>query len=84
MRKEWNLWDEEQLLALTQDGLLVALCDMEVDAAAKLLLLLWRTWQVRNNIAHEKEKLSFVGSKRFLLKFWSELCKIRQQDKDHI
>uniref|UniRef100_K3ZD33 RNase H type-1 domain-containing protein n=1 Tax=Setaria italica TaxID=4555 RepID=K3ZD33_SETIT len=50
-----------------------------MDEGAKLLLLLWRTWQVRNNTTHESEKLSIEGSIRFLQKYWTELCSIRQQ-----
>jgi hypothetical protein len=30
-----------------------------VDEGAKFLLLLWRTWQVRNDLMHESEKLWF-------------------------
>ncbi|RLN28240.1 hypothetical protein C2845_PM05G26920 [Panicum miliaceum] len=48
---------------------------------ARVLLLLWRTWQVRNNLTHDSEKLSFGGSVMFLKKYWIELCSIRQQQE---
>jgi ribonuclease HI len=38
---------------------------------------------VRNTITHATDKLSFVGSKKFLLKYWTELCGIRHQGKYH-
>jgi hypothetical protein len=44
------------------------------------LLLLWRSWQVRNNITHDTEKLSIVGSVRFLQKYWLEVCSVRQRE----
>ena len=44
-----------------------------------MLLIIWRSWQVRNNIVHESEKFSVEGSAKFLLRYWSELCDIRQQ-----
>jgi hypothetical protein len=43
-----------------------------------LLLLLWRTWHVRNNITHGSDKISFDASVGFLQKYWLELCDIRQ------
>jgi len=37
------------------------------------------TWQVRNNLTHDAEKLTIDGSVRFLLKYWAELCDIQQK-----
>jgi ribonuclease HI len=70
--------DEEQLLQLTPNGLLTLVVEAGVDKGAKLLLLLWRTWYVRNNITHGSDKISFDASVVFLQKYWLELCDIRQ------
>lgn len=82
MRKVWSLPDEEQYLCLTTRNLLPLLDHLSTDEAARVLLLLWRSSQVRNNITHSSEKLSIVGSVRFLQKYWAELCSIRYPGSD--
>jgi hypothetical protein len=52
-----------------------------MDEGAKLLLLLWRTWQVRNNLMHDEAKLSVESSIGFLRKYWAELCDARQHPR---
>jgi hypothetical protein len=78
----WVLPDELQLLSLSPAGLLQLMDTLDTDEGARLLLVLWRTWQIRNNITHGKEKLSIDSSIRFLCKYWVELCEIWQQG-DH-
>ncbi|KAF8776631.1 hypothetical protein HU200_003355 [Digitaria exilis] len=84
MRQFWSLPDEEQCRRLSTNSLLTLLDCLGTDDAARLLLLLWRTWQVRNNITHGSEKLSVEGSLRFLQRYSTELCSIRQQGHFHI
>lgn len=84
MRKVWCLPDEEQCLRINTGGLLALIDELETDEAAKLLLLLWRTWQIRNNITHSSDKLSVEGSVRFLQKYWRELCEIRKGDNKNV
>jgi ribonuclease HI len=79
MRLHWQLPDEEQLRNFTPLSLLQRLDALSTDASAQLLLLLWRTWHVRNTITHGNDKLSFEGSIKFLQKYWTELCEVRQQ-----
>lgn len=81
MRVVWMLPDENFFLSLTPENLVVSVDNQDVDTGAKILLLLWRTWQVRNNITHETEKLSFAKSVGFLTKHWTELCSIRQDHR---
>lgn len=60
-------------------SLLPLLDSLGTDEAARLLLLFWRTWQVRNNLTHSSDKLSVEGSVRLLQKYWTELCCVRHQ-----
>jgi hypothetical protein len=70
MRQYWALPDDEQLRDFIAASFLHRVDALDTDSAAQWLLLLWRTWQVRNNITHESEKLSFAGSVSFLRKYW--------------
>lgn len=78
MRQYWDLLDEEQFLHLTPENLVPLITELQIDRGARMLVLLWRTWQVRNNLTHETAKLSVEGSVRFLQKYWTELCSVRQ------
>ncbi|RLN32801.1 hypothetical protein C2845_PM03G31430 [Panicum miliaceum] len=77
MRQHLLLLDEEQFLQLTPESLVETIDRLGTDDGVKLLILLWRTWQVRNNLTHESEKLSFAGSIAFLRRYWTELCGVR-------
>lgn len=79
MQECWDLPDEIQLLNLPPESLLPIVVDTGTDRGAKLLLLLWRSWQVRNNITHNSDRLSFAASVTLLQKYWEELCEIQQQ-----
>ena len=79
MRQVWTLPDEEIYRQFTPESLLTIIDGLDVDGAAKVLLLLWRTWQVRNNQTHDTEKYTIDGSVCFLLKYWAELCDIQQK-----
>jgi hypothetical protein len=80
MRHFWLLPDEEQFTRINPASLLHLVDSLDTDIGARVLLLLWHTWQVRNNITQENGKLSIDGSVKFLQKYWLELCDIRQQD----
>jgi hypothetical protein len=81
MRQFWHLPDEQQFGDISLASLLHILDSLGTDMGARVLLLLWRTWQVRNDITHENGKFSIEGSINFLRKYWAELCTIRQQDE---
>jgi hypothetical protein len=70
--------DEQQRWQLTTANLLSVVDGLGIDEGAKLFLLLWRTWQVCNNLVHDAEKLSIENSIGFLRKYWSELCDAQQ------
>lgn len=65
----WSLWND-----------LLCLDRMNTDDTAKLLLLLWRTWHVRNNLTHDTGKLSIMASMKFLCKYWEELCTVQHNN----
>ncbi|CAD6209964.1 unnamed protein product [Miscanthus lutarioriparius] len=80
MREHWALPDEKQFLNLDQFNFLDFLLKTERDMRERCLMILWlwRSWQVRNDITHEARGLSIEGSVRFLRSYWTELCNIRQ------
>jgi hypothetical protein len=80
MRQYWELPDEEQYISMAPSSLLHILDSLETDMAARVLLLLSRTWQVRNDITHEKGKFSIEGSVSFMRRYWVKLCNARQED----
>ena len=52
MRHEWSLPDEEQFKSLSKEKPLGWILDLGVDEGARVLLLFWRTWYIRNNLTH--------------------------------
>jgi hypothetical protein len=80
MRQFWELSDEQQFSEIGLASLLHTLDALGTDMGARVLLLLWRAWQVRNDITHENSKFSVEGSVSFLQKYWTELCNIQQYD----
>jgi hypothetical protein len=66
-------------MGLPSKGLLHVLSSLNVDQKVQLLLLLWRTWFVRNQIVHNEGQLTIEGSVAFLWKFWIELCTLAHE-----
>ncbi|GJN26558.1 hypothetical protein PR202_gb14497 [Eleusine coracana subsp. coracana] len=52
--------------------------ELDGDACAQLLLLLWRAWFARNEIVHGSPMPSVQASVSFLSKYWLELCVVSQ------
>jgi len=48
------------------------------DAAAQLILILWRAWFVRNKWVHEGRWINGKTSAEFLSSYWDSLSVIRQ------
>ena len=69
MRKEWNLPPEEKIWFTGGDWLQVLLSTESQDMRAKLLLLFWRCWFLRDNIVHGNGKESILGSVCYLTRF---------------
>lgn len=70
VRSQWKLPTEEQLRWTGPSWLLILLSTLDVDEAAQLLLLLWRTWFVRNEITHGAKAPAVTASMGFLMTYW--------------
>lgn len=78
MSEHWKLPSKSQYVGLQLEGLLHVLSDLDVDQKAQLLLL-WRTWYVRNQIVHNEGRPTIEGSVAFLRKLWTELCALAHE-----
>jgi ribonuclease HI len=50
----------------------------EADTACQFILVLWRTWFVRNSWVHEGKWINGSASVNFLMSYWDSLIAIRQ------
>jgi len=76
MRTCWPL-PEERHLRLTGPEWLLNVIDLaEADAAGQLILILWRSWFVRNSWVHEGRWINGSASINFLTSYWDNLVAI--------
>jgi hypothetical protein len=73
MRNHWLLLGEEQLRYTGPDWLMILLSSMNEEVKAKILLLLWRAWHLRNDIVHATGTTSITGSALFLTSYGESL-----------
>ncbi|CAM0950720.1 unnamed protein product [Alopecurus aequalis] len=66
LRKEWSLPDEYAFRYTGQDWVLILLSQLYEQLRAKLLLLWWRSWHLRNNIIFDDGKCRIEQSSIFL------------------
>ena len=79
MRDYWPLLDEKLLIQSGPEWLhLVNLSDP--DSTARLILIMWRAWFVRDRWTHENKWLGESSSVNFLLSYWASLSDIQQQE----
>jgi hypothetical protein len=69
MRKFWSL----QFMKNDNDWLLMLLSSVQKEVKARILLLLWRSWHLRNDIIHGKGLATVKGSAEFLVSYASSL-----------
>jgi ribonuclease HI len=69
MRKFWSL----QFMKNDNDWLLTLLSSVQKEVKARILLLLWRSWHLRNDIIHGKRLATVKGSAEFLVSYASSL-----------
>jgi len=74
MSEHWS-FPAEELLRYTGPEWLLHMIDISDTAVgAHLVLLLWRTWYVRDRWTHEGKWLNTASSINFLLSYWDSLC----------
>jgi hypothetical protein len=65
MRERWNLPDEKSF-RYTGDWLQLLLGHIDDISRARILLLLWRVWHLRNDVIHQQGKETIERSVAFL------------------
>lgn len=73
MRQHWSLPDDLQCRYTGRDWLLLLLESCTAEQRDMLLLLLWRSWYVHNNLVHGAGPTSVGESVGFLLRYWDSL-----------
>jgi hypothetical protein len=69
MRAHWKLPKEHHFKKSGKDWLLLLLNQVDAITKARILLLFWRSWHLRNDIVHEQGKESIATSVSFLLSY---------------
>jgi hypothetical protein len=73
MRWHWTLPAEELLQYTGRDWLLLLLHDLKEDQRAKVLMVFWRAWHLRNGAIHGKGQGSVRDSVGFLVNYYDSL-----------
>jgi hypothetical protein len=69
MRHHWQLPDEEQFKYSGPDWLLHFLSSVASEVKARIVLLLWHAWDLRNDVVHAKGMATIMGSANFLVSY---------------
>ncbi|SPT18358.1 unnamed protein product [Triticum aestivum] len=72
MREEWDIPSEKHFRNTGEDWLQILLSSVPKDVRAKILLLLWRCWHLRDNCIHEDGKEPVLVSAAYLSKMREE------------
>ncbi|CAM0911999.1 unnamed protein product [Alopecurus aequalis] len=80
VRKDWSLPDEQQLRYSGYDWVLVLLSNIDESMRAKLLLLWWRVWHLRNNSIFGDGKCGIQQSSFFLKSYLTSVQDIRHTE----
>jgi len=78
MRECWDLPSEDELSFSGPEWLLQLIDRNNTGEAARLLLILWRAWYVRNELTHGGRWIPTEGSVNFLSGYWATLSSIKQ------
>ncbi|GJN05719.1 hypothetical protein PR202_ga23378 [Eleusine coracana subsp. coracana] len=82
IKKSWELPSEERLRDGDIEWLLRLLTSLDAEQGSHLALLLWRTWQVRNEITHHENVSTIEGSVHFLRSYAESLHIAKQYPVD--
>jgi hypothetical protein len=78
--KHWSIPLEAKFVYTGPDWLLILLSQHNADVKAKILLMLWRAWHLRNDMVHGQGSGSIVGSALFLGNFAKCLCRLSGEE----
>ena len=81
MRRYWDLPSEDKLRYNGPEWLLTLLDTISVDMRDYMVLLLWRTWQVHNDITHNGKNISVTSSVASLRSYWETLMQNSQHSR---
>ena len=85
MASDWRLPDVRKLVNPGPEWLLHILGDSTETERLHLLMTLWRSWHVRNDIVHHKRPPTVESSKRFLHSYVNSLVAIQAEPHaDHV
>jgi hypothetical protein len=73
LRKHWVLPEESKFRYTGPDWLLILLSQLNVGLKAKILLMIWRAWYLRNEVVHGQGTGSITGAVHFLVNYWEAL-----------
>jgi hypothetical protein len=73
MHKHWYMSGEEQLQNIGPNWLLLLMQKVNKVTGARILLLMWRAWHLRNDITHGEGKCTVTGSEGFLVSYCESL-----------
>ncbi|KAK3133029.1 hypothetical protein QOZ80_6AG0531100 [Eleusine coracana subsp. coracana] len=84
MKKSWELPSEERLRDRDTEWLLRLLTFLDAEQGSHLALLLWRTWQVRNEITHHEKVSTIKGSVHFVKSYIESLHSAKHYPADWV
>jgi hypothetical protein len=73
MRQHWSLPPERMFTRPGPEWLFTLLSQSDKSTRARILLLLWRTWHLRNDMIHGKGRATVAGSVEFLVNYANSL-----------
>jgi hypothetical protein len=80
LREFWDLPDEKGFANTGPDWLLLLLNSVDARTKSRILLLLWRSWHLWNDIIHDQGKATIAGSVAFLLSYAESLDIVRYRE----
>jgi ribonuclease HI len=78
LRNVWDLPDEKELQNSGEEWTLRILNSVNSEMRAKLMMLWWRAWHLRNNIIFGDGKAGIAHSSQFLNNYLSSLSNIKE------
>jgi hypothetical protein len=78
MREVWELPEKEELLHTGHEWLLDLLARSNEHTRARIMMLVWRNWQLRNDAVHDKPNPPVEMTRRYLCIYMDSLMCLKQ------